>query len=137
MTITPTQARELLQDTTPAPWKAGHRTLSTGHWYDREVLTVEPDVCEEVNETDQELIVAAPDMATQIANMTWEYAIQAQLKDGGPWKYLTYNILFTEVPRLAKWHHCAYNASAWLPTRYRHYPQRIVRRLVSEAEVME
>ena len=83
MTITPNQARELLHETTPAPWNPGHRTLSTGQWYDREILTVEPGVCEDVGEADQELIIAAPVMAKLISGMAYQYMIESNMD--GEW----------------------------------------------------
>ncbi|WP_041629855.1 hypothetical protein [Corynebacterium variabile] len=74
MTITPDQARELLDGATPGPWDEdanilnhdGDPLLSDGsfgdpNWYNVRDLT---------------LMTAAPDLAHTIAAQTWEYGVE-------------------------------------------------------------
>lgn len=71
MTITPDQARELLDGATPGPW-----------WIHPAYGTVEPDVisgegCRFVaTDEDLNLSAKAPGMAQTIAGMRWEYGVE-------------------------------------------------------------
>lgn len=86
--MTPEEARQLLEDTSPDPWRVEAQTYQeagcpevTDFWitdrYDFQVA--EQNVTErhhEKTESDFNLIAAAPDMAAMIAGMTPEYAVQ-------------------------------------------------------------
>lgn len=90
--MTPEEARQLLEGTSPAPWEVEAQTYQeagcpevTEFWitdhYDYQVA--EQEVTErhrEKTENDFNLIAAAPDMAAMIAGMTTEYSVQ--LADG-------------------------------------------------------
>lgn len=131
MNITPSQARDLLNGTTPGPWKWRWDTGALS------IFGVEGEpVATDLDVRDSDMIAAAPDMAHQIANMAWEYAAQVQLGPGTPWKYITPGGFFTSLPHLARWR--SVESEATLSEYSQHkYPTRIVRRLVSTAEVTE
>lgn len=97
--MTPEQARQLLEGTSPAPWC--HEAQS--EWWDEEEDSIivkqganpevnpyrsvaKVDLCNDLQIPDRtmianaNLIAAAPDMAAMIANMRTEYAVQ--LADG-------------------------------------------------------
>ena len=88
MTITPDQARELLDGATPGPWRALH-----DQWEDEDGTPCEdfyvlggPDGILHTEDFDPDthnpvantaLAAAAPDLAQTIAGMTVEYAVQS------------------------------------------------------------
>ena len=118
MIITPDQAQNLLDGATPGPW-----------WIHPAYGTVEPDVisgegCRFVaTDEDLNLSAKAPGMAQTIAGMTVEYALETLWGTGHDWAVTT----------------------GWFPTPERAWadlaldtgPTRLVRRLVSETEVVE
>ena len=118
MNITPEQADQWAQRATDGPWSI-----------DPDYGTVEPDVISgegcrfEASDEDLALIAAAPDLAQTIAGMTVEYALETLWGTGHDWAVTT----------------------GWLPTPERAWadlaldtgPTRLVRRLVSETEVID
>lgn len=140
MTITPDQAQNLLDGATPAPWvwqtneydsrnaggpnrgydslgpKGGKPALETQDGEDYASWV-------NISEADKELIAAAPDLAQTIAGMRWEYALETLWGTCHDWAVTT----------------------GWFPTPERAWadlaldtgPTRLVRRLVSETEVID
>lgn len=129
--MTPEEARELLERATPAPWQV--------HIRDRHFLG-ETETWLYVGDTPalSWLMSAAPVLAEQIASMHYEYAVQGP---DGRWVRETddRNLALTIDPMSAL-RHChpriierlAEAASAQFGCEF-----RIVRRLVSEPEVVE
>ena len=142
MTITPDQAQNLLDRAIPGPWRLDdhdnprtvdaikpHRLRGVGH-----PRTYIADVCRPgaspgrddalaMTAADGTLIAATPDLAQTIAGMTVEYALETLWGTGHDWAVTT----------------------GWLPTPERAWadlaldtgPTRLVRRLVSETEVID
>lgn len=95
--MTPEQARKLLEGITPAPWEVESWNKQevgcpevTDFWItshnDKQVAaqeTIERHFDE--TESDFNLIAAAPDMASMIANMISEYAVQ--VRRSGEWQW--------------------------------------------------
>lgn len=95
--MTPEEARQLLDGITPAPWEVESWNKQevgcpevTDFWItshnDKQVAaqeTIERHFDE--TESDFNLIAAAPGMASMIAGMTTEYAVQVRRSDG--WQY--------------------------------------------------
>lgn len=122
MTITPDQARELLDGATPGPWRSE---------YDNEII--EADTSTVLYNTDGAvgwghniehdvpLASAAPDLAQTIAGMRWEYAVEHEHSPGS-------------------WH----LVTEWGPEENPYQPgygpgddERVVRRLVGPVEVID
>lgn len=92
--MTPEEARQLLEGTTPTPWTVNTETYQTRRglavadfWitdrYDRQVAG--QDVTErhrEETENDFSLMAAAPDMAAMIAGMRTEYKMEVRDQHG-------------------------------------------------------
>ena len=131
MSITPDQARALLDGATPGPWKKRRDrdgtpiavVVSAGPTDRHHIMTAEPACSEERAQADTGLIAAAPALAQTIAGMTVEYALETLWGTGHDWAVTT----------------------GWFPTPERAWadlaldtgPTRLVRRLVSETEVVE
>ena len=83
MSITPDQARALLDGATPGPWKKRRDrdgtpiavVVSAGPTDRHHIMTAEPACSEERAQADTGLIAAAPDLALTIAGMTAQYAV--------------------------------------------------------------
>jgi hypothetical protein len=134
MTITPDQAQNLLDGATPGPWRALH-----DQWEDEDGTPCEdfyvlggPDGILHTEDFDPDthnpvanttLAAAAPDLAQTIAGMKTEYALETLWGTGADWAVTT----------------------GWFPTPERAWadlvldagPTRLVRRVVSETEVVE
>lgn len=86
--MTPDKARDLLDGTTPGPWKADESAvLDREDWsifLDGENLTASA-----ATPADATLAAAAPDMAAMLAGMTTEYAIQGSYGEPKEWFRLT------------------------------------------------
>lgn len=91
--MTPEQARQLLENTSPAPWVIDTQTdctKATEFWitdrYDKQIAEQET-LARNFDETESDftLMAAAPDMAAMIANMTTEYAVQ--VRRSGEWQW--------------------------------------------------
>ena len=128
MTITPDQARELLDGATPGPWEAydpgDNSARLYGHHDERLVKHVKPQESagSYMDRADGELAAAAPDLAQTIAGMTEEWRCEADFD--GTWAGLT------------TWESSPDYARATMQRRHR-YPVRLVRRLVGTVEVAE
>lgn len=72
--MTPEEAQKLLDGTSPGPWEHSNPDGIT------EISASGNAIATDANPKDAPLIVAAPDMAAMIANMTTEYSVQ--LADG-------------------------------------------------------
>lgn len=77
--MTPEQARQLLEGTTPAPWEHSNPDGIT------EISASGEAIATDANPKDAPLIAAAPDMAKMIAGMRTEYAVQ--VRRSGGWEY--------------------------------------------------
>lgn len=126
--ITPERAHELLAGTVPGPWlcegDGAMHLIGTEDFG----LIVEAD-----NENDGRLIAAAPDLAETIAKMTWEYAVQVEIRPG-VWRYLSHGETVTQLSHKAKWFTTPGDACRY--AKDRGWPEHTVRRLVSTPEVI-
>ena len=125
MTITPDQARALLDGARPGPWHVytDPDDPDGTFIYDdmgNMCIAVEPAGSDYL-EADLTLAAAAPDLAQTIAGMTWEYAVEHEHTPG-------------------KWH----RVTEWGPEANPYQPghvlsddERIVRCLVGPREVVE
>lgn len=132
--ITPQQAQELLDGTVPGPWLCE----KDGDEHEFVIGTEDFGIITEVNrESDGRLIAAAPALAELVANMRYEYAVQVEERPG-VWRYLHSSGESTGFSIAACW--CKNFEMAPYPlAKYRHRettPSRIVRRLVSDVEVV-
>lgn len=123
MTITPDQARALLDGATPGPWESlfDNEAIET----DTSTVLCNTDGAVEWGrniEHDVPLAAAAPDLAQTIAGMRWEWRCEADFD--GTWAGLT------------TWESSPDYARATMQRRHR-YPVRLVRRLVGPVEVTE
>lgn len=126
----PERAKELLKDATPSPWTITTMEGIGGIGFAEEFYTDDPRDVANVA-----LAEAAPELAESLANMRYEYAVQG-LSDDGEWK-------FTDIDGKLLSSHDSEHISWWRDP----IPQediedrgpgwRIVRRLVSEVEVVE
>jgi len=125
MTISPDQARELLDGATPGPWMLNpYGNILQGDSMEGPVTAViglmyrnDPD-----DTASGELMAAAPELAQTIAGMRWEWRCEADFD--GTWAGLT------------TWESSPDYARATMQRRHR-YPVRLVRRLVGPVEVTE
>ena len=127
MSITPEQARELLDGATPGPWRSE---------YDNEIIetntsivlyNTDGDVSWGHNiEHDVPLIAAAPDLAQTIAGMRYEYAVE--MMDDGEWKDI-WDLWSTEKEARKEYASLAHADSIG--------DYRLVRRLVGPVEAVE
>ena len=127
MSITPEQARELLDGATPGPWRSE---------YDNEIIetntsivlyNTDGDVSWGHNiEHDVPLIAAAPDLAQTIAGMRYEYAVE--MMDDGEWKDI-WDLWSTEKEARKEYASLAHSESVG--------DYRLVRRLVGPVEAVE
>lgn len=96
--MTPEQARQLLEGTTPGPWEAESLTYDepaypepivelqvTAHNGNQVAARSDFDSDAYEPSLNFDLIAAAPGMAEMIAGMTAEYAVQVRRSDG--WQY--------------------------------------------------
>ena len=91
--MTPDEARDLLDGTTPGPWVRrrdadGNPTpvvVSAGPTDRHHIMTAEPAASPERQHADTALIAAAPALAAMIAGMRAEYAVQ--VLRSGEWQY--------------------------------------------------
>lgn len=95
--MTPEEARQLLEGTSPAPWEVNTQTVYednglevTEFWvtdhYDKQVAEQESlERHLEEDESNFNLIVAAPGMAAMIAGMRPEYTVEYQPVPGPEW----------------------------------------------------
>ena len=133
--ITPEQARELLDGTTPRPWKIVAYGISCPELM---IETFDGDtLAAEVEPDDAPLIAAAPALAQTVANLHYEYAVQLEDTTGETrFAMSMYNL--TRNPEEAWW---APTPNAPLANHWRFSQTglkvRIVRRLVSDPEVVE
>lgn len=128
MTITPDQARELLDGATPGPWTM-HRYIPED--FIRVTGEDLKDIADNgiVEDGDAHLIAAAPDLAQAIAGMTEEWGVE---RDRPGTAYID-----GTVARLIAWfgdEASARKACAMLP---RGGNPRLVSRLVGPVEVVE
>ena len=134
MSITPEQARELLDGATPGPWRSE---------YDNEIIetntsivlyNTDGDVSWGHNiEHDVPLIAAAPDLAQTIAGMTeqWRHEAWHDRGDGvGPWRSLGW-------PHDDGWRNTRESADFDLEQADGTFKHRLVRRLVGPVEVVD
>lgn len=96
--MTPEEARQLLDGTTPGPWGFDTQTYEEPCYpelvVDFQVTTHNGNQVAEQTDFDSDayesgrnfnLMAAAPDMASMIANMTTEYAVQ--VRHSGEWQW--------------------------------------------------
>lgn len=131
MTITPEQARALLDGATPGPWEAlfDNESIET----DASTVLCNTDGAVEWGrntEHDVPLAAAAPAMAEQIAGMQWEHGVEQHTLDNPHWHTaIPYDRGFDEDQ-------CTQLAETFRANNP-HNKYRIVRRLVSAPEVVE
>lgn len=112
--IRPEDAQSMLREATPGPWELER--------IDGFLDVVLPTGNGAPEECDLPLIAAAPELAEQIANLRYEYAVE--LKHGDGW--------------ITSRHHTpTIETAKEIAARYKRTDTRIVRRLVSEPEVVE
>ena len=119
--MTPDQARDLLDGTTPGNWQwdvTGNVAAVDGDGWE--------DVADYVSEPNAPLIVAAPALAAMIAGMREEWGAERQVR--GRWIRIVFalNTLWTDDRAIAE--------SAVDDCRDLGLPARIVRRYVTEPE---
>ena len=126
MTITPDQARELLDRATPGPWIM-HRYVPED--YIRVTGEDLKDIADNgvVEDGDAHLIAAAPDLAQTIAGMRWEYAVEMMEEE---WEVVG---LYGPDEPWGSEADARGAMKAWRSPR----PIRLVRRLVGPVEVTE
>lgn len=131
MTITPDQARELLDGATPGPWEAlfDNEAIET----DASTVLCNTDGAVEWGrntEHDVPLAAAAPELAQTIAGMRWEYGVEQHTLDNPHWH--------TAIPydRGFDQDKCTQLAETFRANNP-HNKYRIVRRLVSKPEVID
>ncbi|AZA08714.1 hypothetical protein [Corynebacterium pseudopelargi] len=149
--ITPDKAQALLKGATPGPYEleeSGEQWADCPPSHSMQITSrdghalVQKEVSERVADewhATFELMATAPDMAKQIANMRWEYAVELQYEPDR-WELYKHTNLFalitTEVPANGRWFDTIKQAQEHAKTTK--YPTRIVRRLAStELEVIE
>lgn len=80
MTITPDQARELLDGATPGPWELRDTDALMGgrafHLRQSGKPGIRASVTTYGHNDDPELLAAAPDLAQTIAAQKWEYGVE-------------------------------------------------------------
>ena len=97
MTITPDQARALLDGATPGPWEwRKHGFRGSGRDFDSlgpsaECCALETQDAEDyaswvvADDEDKALIAAAPDLAQTVAGMEWQWSVERLTEDGSLW----------------------------------------------------
>lgn len=137
--MTPEQARELLDGAQPGPWKAvdeddnGKKRPDTS----RLMRSASGEYLGIMHGQDAHLAAAAPDLAETIAEMHWEYAVQAMDEDG-KWLGIDKNGLATHAHGFVVWHISQRDArESLLDLVEQEAPTRIVRRMVTDPEVVE
>lgn len=137
--MTPEEARALLDGATPGPWQVrgdgpANRQLHVCDCEER------AEVAESVTWENAPLIAAAPALAELVAGMRYEYAVQVEMSDG-EWHFTDdeFYPFGTPEPRHAEW-----QTKTGAEELYDSFVEddgpkhiRIVRRLVSESEVVE
>ncbi|GEM_PF-5933923 len=145
--MTPEEARQLLEDTTPGPWGFDTQTYEEPCYpelvVDFQVTThngnqvaVQTDFDSDAYESGRNfnLMAAAPDMAEMIANMTAEYAVERNCSviEGEPdWEKIGFgmypgiiaNTFWTTEKKLAE--------NLYEDAKTGHLPVRLVRRYVT------
>ncbi|AWB84806.1 hypothetical protein [Corynebacterium liangguodongii] len=107
--ITPEQARELLEDTTPGPWTLrktvdGEDTpIVVAEGVKRHIMTADPADSADRQQANANLVAAAPDLATMIAWGRVEFAL-ARDSDYGWAEYFTQWGGWTVEKSAAWWH---------------------------------
>lgn len=128
MSITPEQARALLDGATPGPWEAlfDNEAIET----DTSTVLCNTDGAVEWGrniEHDVPLAAAAPDLAQTISGMRWEYAVEMM---GDDWEMVG---LYGPDEPWGSEADARGAMKAWRSPR----PIRLVRRLVGPVEVVE
>lgn len=137
MSITPEQARELLDGATPGPWRALH-----DQWEDEDGTPCEdfyvlggPDGILHTEDFDPDthnpvanttLAAAAPDLAQTIAALRWEYAVETMVE--GEWEDI-WDLWAAEKETRKEYADLIHDDEDG--------DYRLVRRLVSPVEVVE
>lgn len=133
--ISPERARELLDTASSGPWKVIDEYPDGVRRPDDSCLIHTPD-CKYMGIMqlqDAHLTAAAPDLAETIAGMRWEYAVQLYLPTKSGRKWMLDPDLFA-----GNWTDDRYVADHTLGALTEvGYQARIVRRLVSDPEVIE
>lgn len=130
--ISPERAKELLEGATPGPWIIGLTSGIGGIGFAEEFYRDSPRDIANVA-----LAEAAPELAETIAEMHWEYAVQAMDEDG-KWLGIDKNGLATHAYGFVVWHLSQRDArESLLDLVEQDAPTRIVRRLATAPEVVE
>ena len=134
--MTPEEARDLLEGTTPGPWRLQavkghphlrHITTGTGHSGDPTAAVCIPvDMTSREGAANMRAKAAVPSMLAMIAGMTEEWGAERQVR--GRWVRIVFalNTLWTDDRAIAE--------SAVDDCRDLGLPARIVRRYVTEQE---
>ena len=133
--MTPEQARELLVDLDLDSVPPYEKSLSSSELF--EVRDKERNlVAGSLTEREAGLLVAAPALAEQIANMRYEYSVVC-LVEGDVWRYAQGGVLITPLAHEATWLPTREEAEAYAERRRSTAKEtRVVPRLVSEPEVV-
>ena len=116
--MTPEEARTLLEDATPGPWRVGEKA---GCGCCMRVTAPAALVC--TPSTDEApLVAAAPELAELVAGLRYEYAVH---EDVGYWR------------QRGEWFDTVEEATDYRDMKREEAPMCIVRRLVGDPEVVQ
>lgn len=133
--ISPERAKELREGAQPGPWVYNRPIVETDGG--RGQLAAADPEYGVIGAGDGPLVAAAPDLAETIAEMHWEYAVQAKDEDG-KWLGIDKNGLATHAYGFVVWHLSLRDArESLLDLVEQEAPTRVVRRMVTDPEVVE
>lgn len=139
--VGPEQAQELLTGSEPGPWEViAEYTDGEPRPYDSHRIRTESGVYVGImHGQDAPLTAAAPDLAETIAGMRWEYAVQVSNDGGESWRFAHGAAKATFDPIDPCWwfrtEEEARDFAKFRAPKRGH--ARVVRRLVSDVEVVE
>lgn len=138
--MTPEGARELLDGRTPSPWWWCENDYPEVTVYHEKYGTIAKSV--DIEEAD--LVCAAPALAEIVAGLRYEYAAQVRRGTASPWLYVLQNGHFSKRGSTSVWCKKRKGCDNAIRSALKRKDVgadtvefRIVRRLVSEPEVVE
>lgn len=138
--MTPEQARQLLERATPGPWDC----VGQDEEYPRVARDGYQDITNDATNFNAPLIAAAPELAELVAGLRYEYAAQVRRGTASPWLYVLSNGHFSKRGSTSVWCKRRVGCENAIRSALKRKDVgadtvefRIVRRLVSEPEVVE